>query len=504
VSTAVDVYDPVTNSWAAPAASLQTGRYFSTAAVLLDGRVLVTGGIDFTGVVASTEIYDPAQNTWTPGPDLPSGRFAPRAVTLGDGRVLVIGGYRIDGGTTSSTTLYDPATAAWTDGPPMSFARLLPDVTPLADGRILVTGGFTNDDQQTSVASAELFDPLTNSWSAAGESSIGHTLGFAKRLQDGRVLVAGGAGSNANATLLADADIYDPITNSWHQAHPMSIARVYFAAGLLADGSVIVAGGLGPDFGILQTAELYDSQHDLWAPTAQSLSAPRAGGMQGAVVGDRFLVAGGLATRDPFAMFDTGEAYTLNRPPVAVASADPPVAEGVPGSRTAITLSAAGSSDPENDPLTFTWTEGASTLARTVDPARASTVGFGVGVHNVTLTVDDGFGGTSTATVTVTVQDATAPLQAVIAGLAAQNTSLTAQNQQLQQAISGAVSTIQANLRASFRDPSFTIPGATPQAQLQALIRAVVQLSKDSRRQLYRNLGGRRNLNDDDHNDGDR
>jgi len=166
-------------------------------------------------------------------------------------------------------------------------------------------------------------------------------------------------------------------------------------------------------------------------------------------------------------------------------------------------LSAAGSSDPENDPLTFTWTEGSSTLASTADPAHASTVGLGIGVHNITLTVDDGFGGTSTAMVAVTVRDATAPLQSVIAALAAQNASLTAQNQQLQQqlvasqqAIAGAVSTIQTNLRVSLRDPSFTIPGGTPQAQLQAVVQAVVQLSKGGRHQLYRNLGGRQHLDE--------
>ncbi|OLE82534.1 MAG: hypothetical protein AUF76_09155 [Acidobacteria bacterium 13_1_20CM_2_65_9] len=147
-------------------------------------------------------------------------------------------------------------------------------------------------------------------------------------------------------------------------------------------------------------------------------------------------------------------------------------------------MSAAGSGDPENDPLTFTWTEGTNTLARTVDPTRTSTVGLAVGVHNITLTVDDGFGGVSTATVAVDVQDATAPLHALIAGLAAENASLTAQNQQLQQelaasqqTIADAVSTIQANLRASFDDPSF---------------------SKACRQHLYKNLGGQKNLDDDD------
>jgi hypothetical protein len=317
-------------------------------------------------------------------------------------------------------------------------------------------------------------------------------------LQDGRVLVAGGADANFNPTILASADIYDPATNSWHPAQPMSSGRLFFAGGLLADGSVIVAGGLGTDFALLQSSELYDSQHDVWTPTPQSLSAPR-GALAGAVIGggDRFFVAGGLANRDAFTILDTGEVYILNRPPIAVASANPSTTQGVPGSLTAVTLSAAGSSDPEHDRLTYTWTDAGSSLATTVDPVRTATAGLAVGVHHITLTVDDGFGGISTATVDVTVLDATTPLHAQIAALASQNAALTARNQQLQeqlaasqQAIADAVSTIQMNLRVTFRDPSFTIPGSTPQAQLQAITQALVELSRGSRRDLYKELGG--------------
>ena len=503
LSMTVDIYDPRANAWATPAAPLHTGRYYFASTLLQDGRVLVAGGITVETVdgvptgtlLASTEIYDPAQDAWTQGPDLPSALFASKAVTLGDGRVLMVGGFSYDG-QLSSAALYDPSTNAWTPGPAMSVVRVLPDATPLGDGRILVTGGFTNDEVQSSATSAELFDPRTNSWAPAGQMSTGHTLGIATRLQDGHVLVAGGASSNINPTFLTGADLYDPTTNSWQPVHPMSIERLYFAGGLLADGSVVVAGGLDSTYAILQSAERYDAQRDVWTLMDQSLSAPRAG-TASAAVGDRLLVAGGLTSRDPFTISDTGEAFTLNRAPIALASADPSVTAGVPGSLAAVTLSAAGSSDPENDPLTFTWSEGTSTLASIADPVRTSTVGLGVGVHNITLTADDGFGGTSTTTVAVTVQDATAPLQAQIAALAAQNVSLTAENRDLQrqlsasqQAIADAVSTVQGKLRIAFRDPSFTIPGDTPAARLRTLIRAVVRLPDESLRHLYRILGG--------------
>src|SRR5213080_4136241 len=83
-----------------------------------------------------------------------------------------------------------------------------------------------------------------------------------------------------------------------------------------------------------------------------------------------------------------------------------------------------------------------STVAVDVPPKPSSTLsvmwwtptaGLAVGVHHITLSVDDGFGGTSTATVDVTVLDATAPLQVQLAALASENIALTAQNQQLQQ-----------------------------------------------------------------------
>jgi hypothetical protein len=80
---------------------MATARGSHAAATLADGRVLVIGGLvpDNGGPAtiddATTEIYDPASGTFSPGPDLTVARYNHSAVTLNDGRVLVIGGQHL-------------------------------------------------------------------------------------------------------------------------------------------------------------------------------------------------------------------------------------------------------------------------------------------------------------------------------------------------------------------------------------------------------------------------
>lgn len=62
-------------------------------------------------------------------------------------------------------------------------------------------------------------------------------------------------------------------------------------------------------------------------------------------------------------------------------------------------LDGSSSSDPDNDPLTYTWKEGSTTLGS----GAKLTVSLGVGRHTITLTVDDGYGGANSDDVVLTV-----------------------------------------------------------------------------------------------------
>src|SRR4029077_4696845 len=137
--------------------------------------------------------------------------------------------------------------------------------TLLSDGRLLVAGGFFSDaDGHAALAGAEIYDPLSSSWASPPPLGVARHYHTAALLPDGRLLVAGGYtidnnNINVDGTTLASAEIYDPLTNGWAIVPPMSAARHLHTANLLPDGRVLIAGGLTNNSGTaLASAETYN------------------------------------------------------------------------------------------------------------------------------------------------------------------------------------------------------------------------------------------------------
>src|SRR5262249_35746316 len=116
------IYDPSLNTWT-DGPSMTYSRCQHTATVLASGKVLVVGGFgsyDFGGIsrytVPYAEVYDPVANTWTLTPIMVAARADPTATLLSTGKVLVAGGYNpyLASGYLSSSELYDPAANTWT------------------------------------------------------------------------------------------------------------------------------------------------------------------------------------------------------------------------------------------------------------------------------------------------------------------------------------------------------------------------------------------------------
>src|SRR6266542_2855339 len=110
-----------------------------------------------------------------------------------------------------------------------------------ADGKVLVAGG--EDANFNVVASAELYDPASGSWTATGSLNSARRNYTATLLSNGKVLVAGGVGGSGN--VLTDAELYDPVSETWTATGSLNNERYLHTATLLLDGKVLVTGALG-------------------------------------------------------------------------------------------------------------------------------------------------------------------------------------------------------------------------------------------------------------------
>jgi subtilisin family serine protease len=105
----VELYDPVTGTWAATTNLMTTARSFHSAVLLNNGTVLVTGGQDANGYLASAERYDPATGVWTATTNsIATARAHHTATLLPNGKVLVAGGWNSASGELLSTELFIP------------------------------------------------------------------------------------------------------------------------------------------------------------------------------------------------------------------------------------------------------------------------------------------------------------------------------------------------------------------------------------------------------------
>jgi N-acetylneuraminic acid mutarotase len=265
-----ELYDPDTGTWSATG-SMVEARYEHTATLLLDGRVLVAGGHDerslppYTepaNIFASAELYDPATGTWSATGRMTERRFDHTATLLSDGRVLVAGG--IDRGEdaavdpVASAELYDPATGTWSATGSMTEPRFDHTATLLSDGRVLVAGGFSHPDENSYLPASEaaaLYDPATGSWTVTGMMLGTRADHAATLLVDGRVLVVG-VWADVDPALSSSAEVYDPDSGSWTATRRRRADCVAPTATLLPDGRVLVVGGY--TLTDLCSTELYD------------------------------------------------------------------------------------------------------------------------------------------------------------------------------------------------------------------------------------------------------
>jgi len=264
--------------------------------VLPDGRPLINGGTlqydPFHGAL-NDSIYDPATNTFSDVQNMAHGRWYPTVTVLGDGRVMTFSGLDENGGTNSTVEIYTVGTgwssayaAGWT--PP-----LYPRLHVLPNGNVFYSGATTQ---------SQTFNPTTHQWANIATTRYSGTRTYgtsvllpllpannyaphviimgggnpstattetidlsapspawvygpamsqpriemnAVMLPTGKVLALGGSYNDEDtATASLNADLYDPVSNTFSSAGVTAYARLYHSVALLMpDATVWSAGG---------------------------------------------------------------------------------------------------------------------------------------------------------------------------------------------------------------------------------------------------------------------
>lgn len=287
------LYSADSNQFVAFSKMLQP-RAFHTSTLLEDGTILVAGGISGTSqstALATAELYDPtvgAFSSTSGGAQCPgasgcmitaaSNRVATRLTT---GKVLITGGLNAQEQCISAAEVYDPATRTFAAAGNMTSVRCYHTATLLPSGEVLVAGGVSDLSVGTLVPTAELYDPTTNSFSPTGNPATPTYLGTAALTSDG-VLLMGGlvAGNSVTAT----AQLYSPASGAFTSIGNMNSPRSGHTSTVLQDGRILIAGGAASQTEVLATAEIYDPATHTFSLLSGNAECP---GANGCMIGPR-------------------------------------------------------------------------------------------------------------------------------------------------------------------------------------------------------------------------
>ncbi len=348
-SSTAELYTP---SSSGGSFALTTGNQINirsrhAASLLNNGKVLIAGGENQIAAVLSTsELYDPITDTFSSvGPFTSGGRRKQIQVALGNGKILSAGGQTGSGSLTNSE-LYDPVSNTWSSIPGMNFKRSAHTLTLLPDGRVLAVGGSDELVEGASYSTAEIYNPLTNTWSQTGSLTLGmrdsHT---AILLPNNKVLISGGE-DIANSIYYSSTEIYDPTTGTFTAGSSMVNAKFNASAALSASGQVAIIGGATPLTAIgMSSIELYNFDQPLSTITrTQTTNVPATSSYKtaGTSSGTNWTTASNTASSDnSYAIYNNTAQDYLKLTNFGLTSSDVPTGATITGVTASIEGNAA-------------------------------------------------------------------------------------------------------------------------------------------------------------------
>jgi len=280
-----EAYDFDIGEWS-PVGQMAAARFEHTQTLLENGKVLAVGS------GAPPELYDPSTNMWSAAGNMNHLRKRGHATALlEDGRVLVTGGIAdVDGTDRISrfAELYDPSTGNWEPTGDMREPQAGHKAVLLKDNTVLVVGSDNDILYQIGETTAELYNPVTGTWSEAGKLPNDHGERFTVNLlDDGQVLVAGGGtrGRTLAPTITASMDVYDPATGEWSTIADMASMSWGHTTTALGDGTILFVG--------MRLVEIYEASTETWTLVGE-LSEARNGGHTATLLEDgKVFIVGG-------------------------------------------------------------------------------------------------------------------------------------------------------------------------------------------------------------------
>ncbi len=314
-----DLWDPASGTWTS-AAPMLTARTAFVGVPLPTGDMLVAGGCTATSctqvndagaclasactqTTAQTERYSFSSGTWIAAGSLASPRASLMGGAIAGGQAIVVGGCdvaacRVD------TELWSPTTNAWEPRASLAAQRGYATTTVLADGRVLVTGGCADPLCSTVLGDAAVYDPTSDVWADAGSMTSPRAGHSATLLADGTVLVAGGCTDATCTTVLSSAEIWEAsgMGGGFAPAPSMAGSRHHHTATRLQNGEVLMAGGADATGSTIPTSEVYLPIAREWLGTSAMLMS-RAYHIGVELTDGRVLIGGGCnpQTCIPFA-----------------------------------------------------------------------------------------------------------------------------------------------------------------------------------------------------------
>lgn len=289
-------------------APMPTARYHAGVAVV-DDKIFVIGGRNdwINRYLGTNEMYDPVLDTWSTKTSMPTPRID-FSIAVYEGKIYVFGGIVGTNGDSTiicaTTEVYDPATDSWETKAAIPTPRLGASAS-VVNNKIYVIGGYQRYDKwpyQGGSLKNEVYDPETDTWTA--RALIEYDFVRATSVVDGnRIYVIGGqTGTIAPSGWSNLNRIYDTTGDTWTTAAPIPVG-VESAAGAIANGGfdskrIYILGGFIADCTPCNLTQIYNPEKDVWV-TGAEMPTPHASFGVANVNDELFAIGGVLADLKP-------------------------------------------------------------------------------------------------------------------------------------------------------------------------------------------------------------